>query len=101
MIDDDVAGEVRLRQHRIADLREEEMQLAFARPVGISFLGRPYSEPTLIRLAYAFEQATKVRVPPTFLTSTSASAARTPAAHAQKLQVAPDRKGHWRMPALR
>ncbi len=33
-------------------------------PVGIEFLGRPWSEPTLIRIAYAFEQATKFRRPP-------------------------------------
>ena len=36
-------------------------------PVGISFVGRAYSEPTLIKLAHAFEQATKVRHPPAFL----------------------------------
>ena len=35
-------------------------------PVGISFFGRAWSEPTLIRLAYAYEQATKHRRPPTF-----------------------------------
>jgi amidase len=40
---------------------------AFDRPVGISFLGRAYSEPTLIRLAYAFELATSVCQPPRFL----------------------------------
>jgi amidase len=34
-------------------------------PYGITFTGTACSEPTLIRLAYAFEQATKKRVPPT------------------------------------
>ena len=33
-------------------------------PVGITFFGRPYSEPTLLRLAYAYEQATHHRAPP-------------------------------------
>jgi len=33
-------------------------------PYGITFTGKACSEPTLIRLAYAFEQATKKRVPP-------------------------------------
>jgi amidase len=36
-------------------------------PVGISFFGRAWSEPTLIKLAYSFEQATKLRKPPQFL----------------------------------
>ncbi|HWS70636.1 MAG TPA: amidase family protein, partial [Thermoanaerobaculia bacterium] len=33
-------------------------------PFGVSFAGMACSEPTLLRLAYAFEQATKKRVPP-------------------------------------
>ncbi len=33
-------------------------------PLGVSFTGMACSEPTLLRLAYAFEQATKKRVPP-------------------------------------
>ena len=39
----------------------------FGLPVGISFFGRAWSEPTLIKLAYAFEQATKGRQAPRFL----------------------------------
>ena len=36
-------------------------------PVGISFFGRAYSEPTLIKIAYAYEQATKHRRAPKFI----------------------------------
>ena len=36
---------------------------------GMAFFGRPFSEPTLIKYAYAFEQKTKGRATPQFLTS--------------------------------
>ena len=38
----------------------------FGMPVGISFFGRAWSEPKLIKIAYAFEQATRHRTPPQF-----------------------------------
>jgi len=39
----------------------------FGMPVGLSFFAGPYSEGTLIKMAYAFEQATKIRRSPKFL----------------------------------
>ncbi len=36
-------------------------------PVGISFFGRAWSEPTLLKIAYGFEQMTKARKTPQFL----------------------------------
>jgi amidase len=63
---------------------------AFGLPVGLSFIGTAFSEPVLIRLAYAFEQATKVRQAPRFVpvlklgrpiadTSAQATSAASPA----------------------
>ncbi len=43
---------------------------AFGLPVGISFFGRAWSEPTLIKLAYSYERATMFRRPPLFLPET-------------------------------
>lgn len=41
----------------------------FGLPFGISFFGGAYQEPTLIKVAYAFEQATGIRKPPNFISS--------------------------------
>jgi amidase len=62
----------------------------FGLPVGISFMGTAFSEPTLIKLASSFEAVTNARIKPQFLstlpltdptttiTSTTASASRSP-----------------------
>ena len=43
------------------------MGLVHGLPIGLSFVGTAYAEPQLLTLAYAYEQATKKRVPPTFM----------------------------------
>jgi amidase len=45
------------------------MGARFGLPIGLSFIGRAWSEATLIKLAYAFEQGTKHRIVPTFLST--------------------------------
>ncbi len=50
------------------------MGFVFGLPVGISFFGRAWSEPTLIKIAYAFEQMTKHRKPPRFQPTADPSA---------------------------
>ncbi len=46
----------------------------FGLPVGLSFIGAAWSEPTLIKLAYAYEQASKARKAPTFVATLPLSA---------------------------
>ncbi len=43
----------------------------FGLPIGISFFGAPWTEPKLIKIAYAFEHASKARRKPEFLTTVS------------------------------
>ena len=45
-------------------------------PVGISFFGRAWSEPTLLKIAYSFEQLTKARQKPRFLPTIEIPASR-------------------------
>ncbi len=46
---------------------------AFGLPVGVSFFASAYSEPTLIRLAFAYEQATNARRAPQYLPTAPAA----------------------------
>jgi amidase len=50
---------------------------AFGLPLGISFMGLAWSEPKLIKLAYAYEQATRVRKPPRFLPTAEVARSRS------------------------
>ncbi len=45
-------------------------------PVGLSFIGTAWQEPRIIRLAYAYEQASRKRIPPKFPTTVTPAAFR-------------------------
>ena len=47
---------------------------SFGLPVGLTFIGKPWAEAVLVRLAAAFESATKVRRPPRFLATADLAA---------------------------
>jgi len=68
-------------------------------PVGVSFIGGTWDEAQVIALRDAFEQATHVRVPPTFLPTETASSSATHGGASHR--AVPGRNGYWRMPATR
>ena len=69
-------------------------------PVGVSFIGGRWDEPTLIALAYAFEQATHVRVPPQLIPSIGdgPSAAHQTSLREKRKASIPGRNSNWRTP---
>jgi amidase len=73
-------------------------------PIGITFIGGRWAEPELIGLAYDFEQATEVRVPPTFIPTIGDDPLGGGAAQqsaTKKKAAAPAHNSHSKMPALR
>jgi hypothetical protein len=71
-------------------------------PIGVSFTGGRWDEPELIGLAYDFEQATHVRVPPEFIPSIGPdSVLLQPAANGERRSAVPGRNGSWSMLPLR
>jgi amidase len=73
-------------------------------PIGVSFIAGRWSEPDLIGFAYAFEKATHVRVPPRFLSTTSAanvSSSRLAVAQGNGRAAATDRSARRARPSLR
>src|SRR5712691_4036828 len=66
---------------------------ALGMPVGISFLGTAFSEPTLIKLASGFEAATHARILPTFVESvTTTNTAGTTLTRSKKMTLTPSKQ---------
>jgi len=64
-------------------------------PMGISFLGTAFSEPTLIKLASGFEAATHARTVPTFSGNvTTANTAGTTVSRPRPVKVDKDARPH-------
>ena len=86
-------------------LREVTVPAGFVGPlpVGVTFIGGRWSEPTLLGFAYDFEQATHARVPPRFIPTIGddASASGQPRGRGKPQTIVPGRRGLWRMPPLR
>ena len=71
-------------------------------PIGVSFIGGRWSEPQLIGFAYDFEQATHVRVPPTFIPSIGPDpVAAAAAASVQAQSDATTKRGHSAVARMR
>jgi amidase len=75
-------------------------------PIGITFIGSAWDESELIGLAYDFEQATQVRVPPTFIPTIGddplgGSGAALQPSTKELNRLGPGRHGAWKMPPLR
>jgi amidase len=65
---------------------------ALGMPVGISFLGTAFSEPTLIKLASGFEAVTHARILPTFAESvTTTNTAGTTLTPSKKMKLTPSK----------
>ncbi len=66
---------------------------ALGMPVGISFFGTAFSEPTLIKLASGFEAATHARILPTFVESvTTTNTAGTTLTRSKNMTLTPSKK---------
>ena len=70
-------------------------------PLGVTFIGGRWDEPKLIGFAYDFEQATHVRVPPTFIRSIGPDPVAAAAASVQAQSEVTTKRGHWAVARMR